>query len=405
MPSTERSECEDVSDADLMFINEDAEEQAPRAASSAFAWRILIVDDDREVHVATKFALSRSIIAGRALEFLSAYSAEEGKRVLENNPGVSVVLLDVVMEEHDSGLKFVEWMRSRSFDKQRIILRTGQPGYAPEADVISNYDINDYRSKAELTQTRLITSITTAVRAFQQLCMIEEQKFRLEHFSYALAHDFKQTTRQMLTFSTMLLQAAGSSLSPAEQGSLLYLKSAARRLGSLVDVLSQYTLLHQDVETQVFDVSSLFPDITASTSQMLEGREGSVSVTGEGKCLAHPALVGHVLQILVANGLQHNEAAKPAVNVAVTTEAGQCVIVVTDNGVGIDPAYREKIFEPRMRLRQSGELPGTGLGLTLSRKAIEAMGGTLECQATSETGSAFRLCLPAPPANARHYVM
>jgi len=100
-------------------------------------------------------------------------SAREGRSVLEQQPDVAVVLLDVVMEEHDAGLRFVEWMRARGYHKQRIILRTGQPGYAPELDIIRNFDINDYRTKDELTQTRLVTAMTAAVRTFDQFWKIE----------------------------------------------------------------------------------------------------------------------------------------------------------------------------------------------------------------------------------------
>ena len=108
-----------------------------RPAGGVPAWRVLIVDDEREVHAATLFALKDLIVSGRPLEFLHAYSAAEARGVMERTPGVAVVLLDVVMETGDAGLQLVRVIRDElGCADTRIILRTGQPGYAPELEVI-----------------------------------------------------------------------------------------------------------------------------------------------------------------------------------------------------------------------------------------------------------------------------
>jgi CheY-like chemotaxis protein len=126
-------------------------------------WRVLIVDDEREVHSATRFALKDLIVAARPLEFLHAYSASEARALMASTPGIAVVLLDVVMERGNAGLELVRAIREElGLADTRIILRTGQPGYAPELEVIRDYDINDYKTKAEMTHTRLATSLTTA---------------------------------------------------------------------------------------------------------------------------------------------------------------------------------------------------------------------------------------------------
>lgn len=124
------------------------------------AWRILIVDDEPDVHTVTKLALSRFKLDNRGIEFINAYSGEEAKRVLQDEKDVAMAFIDVVMESDHAGLELVKWIREEHNDRSiRLILRTGQPGQAPEEDVIVNYDINDYKAKAELDSRKLITSV------------------------------------------------------------------------------------------------------------------------------------------------------------------------------------------------------------------------------------------------------
>ena len=384
-------------DDDLLDILDDVDGDAEEEHVRAKCWRVLVVDDDQEVHDATRFALGADPIVGRALQLLSAYSAAEGKDVLEANPDIAVVLLDVVMEEHDAGLKFVEWMRARGYQNQRIILRTGQPGYAPELDVVRNYDINDYRSKNELTRTRLITAITAAIRSFQQFYLLEEKRASLEEFSYALAHDFKQTTRQIMVFSgRVIAYFEDNNIEPPQE--LSFMSGAAKRLGGLVDVMSQYTLLSQQPEIEDVDISSVFEDLRAALQPVLSETGGRLELSGSGACKANAAMLANVLQILASNGLQHNENPSPCVDVSASSGPRYCTIVVRDNGVGIDAAYLEEVFEPHMRLRATTDLPATGLGLTLSRRAVEALGGALWCESEPGSGSAFHLKLPAASA-------
>ena len=140
-------------------------------------WPLLIVDDDEDVHLATEFALRGLSIVGRPLEFLHARSAGEAIEVLRGRPDVAVILLDVVMEREDAGLEAVGRIRDElGLSAVRIVLRTGRPGYAPELDAVSNYDINDYKTKAELTRSKLFTTVTSAVRSYEQIRRLEESR-------------------------------------------------------------------------------------------------------------------------------------------------------------------------------------------------------------------------------------
>lgn len=133
-------------------------------------WRILVIDDDPEVHQVTRFALNRVELFGRQLELIHGHSAVEAAEILRQQQEIAVILLDVVMESDDAGLKLVDYIRQvMKLPLPRIILRTGQPGYAPELDVMARYDINDYRTKSELTQNRMIATLTAALRSYDQL--------------------------------------------------------------------------------------------------------------------------------------------------------------------------------------------------------------------------------------------
>ncbi|MFE1597675.1 ATP-binding response regulator [Methylobacterium sp. ID0610] len=169
-----------MSDDDILILAPD-DEAAPGEAASV-TWPVVVVDDDPAVHEGTRFALAGYALDGARLDILSAHSAAEARALLADRAGeVAVILLDVVMETEDAGLRLVDYIRRELRDETvRIILRTGQPGQAPERRVIVDYDINDYKAKTELTADKLFTSLTAALRAYQQLKRLEETRRGLE---------------------------------------------------------------------------------------------------------------------------------------------------------------------------------------------------------------------------------
>jgi signal transduction histidine kinase len=185
-----------MADDDIVHLIDDPSgepppEQGPR-------WKIAVIDDEPAVHDGTRFALSDYKLNGQGLEILSAYSAAEGRELLRNHSDVAVVLLDVIMESDTAGLDLVEFIRNDLKNETvRIILRTGQPGQAPERRVIVDYDINDYKAKTELTADKLFTSLTAALRSHQQLQRMVETRRGLEIIIEAAStlFDFKSMQR------------------------------------------------------------------------------------------------------------------------------------------------------------------------------------------------------------------
>jgi len=161
--STARQQPDDV----LIFAEDQPER--PRSLPGG-AWLVLIIDDEEEVHRLTRFVLADFSFEDRPVTFLSAYSAAEAQSMLRDHPEVAVILLDVVMEADDAGLRLVRHIREELGNHQaRIILRTGQPGQAPEADVVVRYDINDYKCKSELSAEQLRTTLLVSLRDYRDI--------------------------------------------------------------------------------------------------------------------------------------------------------------------------------------------------------------------------------------------
>lgn len=198
---------------ELLFLDEN--ESATLRASQA-SWTVLIVDDDEDVHSSTAFALKDARIFDRRITILNAYSAAEARELLAHRPDVAVILLDVVMESKDAGLTLARAIREEmQLHDLRIILRTGQPGYAPEVEVITAYDINDYKTKSELTQTRLLTAMIAALRSYRQILALNDSRRGLEMIIRASAD--LMTRRGLDHFSQGIITQLAALLSvPAE---------------------------------------------------------------------------------------------------------------------------------------------------------------------------------------------
>ena len=166
-------------DETLSFLEE--ESPAESGDNEAAPWKVMIVDDEQEVHSVTKMVLDGFSFSDRAVHFLSAYSGEEAFTMLEEHPDTAVILLDVVMEREDAGLQLVKRIRDDMRNAMvRIVLRTGQPGQAPEEKVILDYDINDYKAKTELTSTKLFTTMVSSLRSYRHLKRLEANRRGLE---------------------------------------------------------------------------------------------------------------------------------------------------------------------------------------------------------------------------------
>lgn len=172
-------------------------------------WRILVVDDDVEVHAVTRLILGKMRFKNRGIELLSAHSAAQARALLERETDIAVVLLDVVMETDDAGLQLVSVIRQELGNTStRIILRTGQPGQAPEKQVIVDYDINDYKAKSELTAQKLFTTVVAALRAYETIVALDKTRKGLEKILDSTSTLFQVSSLQQFA-AGVLTQLSG----------------------------------------------------------------------------------------------------------------------------------------------------------------------------------------------------
>jgi response regulator RpfG family c-di-GMP phosphodiesterase len=210
----------------LSLFNESVEPVLP-------PWKILIVDDEEDIHTITKMALKRFELEGRNLQFFHAYSAKEGMAILEKETDIALIFLDVVMETDDAGLKMAAWIRQTLENKFiRIVLRTGQPGQAPEEKVIVDYDINDYKEKTELSRKKLFTTVFSALRAYRDIVKIEDARKYQELYRSGLERVIDATSNvlekhTLKEFFTGLLQQVISLLQVNEASILLPIKAVS----------------------------------------------------------------------------------------------------------------------------------------------------------------------------------
>lgn len=190
-------------DSDFLLDDTLAEPEELRPVTTP--WRVLIVDDDESVHSISRVVLADVRFQGRGVDILSAYSGRQAAAMLRQSPDIAVVLLDVVMEDDDAGLKLVREIRDQMHNARlRIILRTGQPGQAPEREVIVNYDINDYKSKTELTAQKLFTATIAALRSYSDIVALERSRRGLERIIAGAPDLFAR--HSLTSFATTLLR-------------------------------------------------------------------------------------------------------------------------------------------------------------------------------------------------------
>ena len=211
---------------EIVFIGEDTADASERRDYRV--WNVLIVDDDKEIHTVTKLALSDVIFTDRKLHFLHAYSGQQAKQLLSQyRHDIAIILLDVVMENDEAGLNVVRFLREElNCHEPRIILRTGQPGYAPEEDVIKNYDINDYKTKTELTRNKLLTTVIASLRSYQQIQTISQSRKGLQKIIQSAAnlleeHSVKGFCEGVVTQISSLIGLDADGLVCAKAGSVL----------------------------------------------------------------------------------------------------------------------------------------------------------------------------------------
>jgi signal transduction histidine kinase len=363
--------------------------EAREAVKIATPQSLLVVDDseaEREIMLLTLGA------AFPAAEMSSAAHPLIARQMCADRQ-FDCVLTDYNMPDMDGVALAGELIAASAYLPIVLMTSVGDEMLAAKA---LRSGISDYLPKSRITTESIRRTVERSMQTCGQARLIDEQRGELENFAFALAHDFKQPIRQIATFTQMISDQIQRGEADQVHDHLAFLGDAARRLGKLVDVMSQYTLLNQPPELADVDLNRVLASVRASIAPYLAERGGEFVAPSEAPVIrGNETLMTQVLQNLVMNGLQYNRSSVPRVEVVARSGVGHCTLEVSDNGLGIDAEYLAEIFKPLFRLHPASEYAGSGLGLTLARKAVLAQDGAIWCESPRGRGSVFHVRLPA----------
>ncbi|MDP8219752.1 MAG: HD domain-containing protein [Candidatus Stygibacter frigidus] len=225
----EQEEEKQVKNSNELISNTEIE----RELSADFAtWKILVVDDEEDVHTITNMLFEDVNYQNKPVKILDAYNGEEAKNILAEIEDIALVFLDVVMETSHAGLEVVRYLRDELGNRTtRLILRTGQPGEAPESKVIMEYEIDDYKLKTELTAQKMITSLIGGLRSYGTLRSLEYENQRRKKAEIKLQESYKKLDR--------VFEQTVSCLSSTIELRDAYTAGHARNVGNLAILIAE----------------------------------------------------------------------------------------------------------------------------------------------------------------------
>lgn len=426
----------------LVFADEDGPEVTTDEPKTA--WKVMLVDDEPAVHQATKVALKFFSFEDRPISFVSAYSAAEARSLIEHNPDTALMLLDVIMETQDAGLQVAKYVREELENRAvRIVLRTGQPGQVPEQSVVVDYDINDYKTKLELTQQKLFTTMVSGLRAYRDLTALEESRAALENFNenlesivhhrtealeheveerekaeealkiyiHALTHDLRNPVTGMTNvLQSLIAQRLADEEPPSAKIPLSVLERMNAGCDRQLKMINTLIETHDieiwgvAIERSPFSLPALIQAVIDDWQLRFEKKR--VTVTQQ----IDPALLDvdrprwvngdrpqlwRVFENLLGNALKYNP---PGITIQVSAQIndspGYLRCAISDNGVGIPQPQQASIFDLYQRGEGASPTQGLGLGLYICRRIVEAHGGKIGVASQPARGSEFWFELP-----------
>jgi signal transduction histidine kinase len=382
---------------------------------------VLVVDDDETVIQVTRLVLSRFRFDNHALELICAASGREAIEVLSNRDDIAIVLLDVVMESDHSGFEVVSFIRNKLHNYiTRILLRTGQPGLAPERQVINDYDINDYIAKTEATTDRLNLSMTNALRSYRDILRAEylthrvvsaelEQQQALQAsqaksaFLAHMSHEIRTPLNGIIGMADIL---ADTDLNNEQQGYLDDIHNSGRALLGIVnDVLdlSKIEAGKLELEPRNFKLLDLIQEVNSMFHAPMMNKliqfDQLIAESVPESLFADSIRLQQLIMNLLGNALKFTASGG---RIGLSIELDDSVsdllegslplrITVSDSGIGIDESRLAKIFDAYQQAEShtSRIYGGTGLGLSLCRQITHLMGGDIGVTSKLGEGSIF----------------
>ena len=224
----------------------------------------------------------------------------------------------------------------------------------------------------------------------------------LEQFAYVASHDLQEPLRKVSGFCQLLQKRYGGQLDERADEYIRYAVDGAKRMQDLINDLLAFSRLGRT--TAAFapvDLQAVVDDVVRVLDDAIAGAGAEVTVGDLPVVQGDRRLLGAAFQNLIGNALKFRSEDAPIVGVSASldgsTDDGEWIVTVSDNGIGIDPDYGDQIFVIFKRLHGRTEYPGTGIGLALVKKIVEYHGGRVWLDPTPDTGSTFKLALPPSP--------
>jgi PAS domain S-box-containing protein len=274
---------------------------------------------------------------------------------------------------------------------QRSLVR--DPGGRPLLYIDTVRDITAQR-EAE-AEVRTLTAELEG-RVEQRTAELERSNKSLQAFSYSIAHDLRTPLRGLNGFSDALLEDYGELLGETGRGYARRIQAASERMGTIIDdLLSLSQVSHADMNLVPVDLSAEVAAIADGLRSGDPSRRVSFAIQKGVWATADRLLIRAVLENLVENAWKSTAGRDDATIEFAVTDDDATVCYVRDNGVGFDPAYISKLFQPFQRLHTTGEFPGTGVGLASVKRIIERHGGRTWAQGAVDRGATFYFTLGA----------
>ncbi len=367
-------------------------------------WKVLIVDDEEEIHVVTRLALHDFSFGGRHLEFVSAYSGEQARQMIQDNPDTAIILLDVVMETDSAGLDVARFIRQDIGNHfVRIILRTGQPGLAPERRVLKVYDINDYRAKTELTQDRLFSVIYTALSSYRDLIALARSRHQLiglvneiEQLSHLAARDLQMPLNEVVG-AMRKIGGRVNELPPtgglAEE--FLDIRENVYAMQSALNKLVALTSVGRFNENrEMVDCNSVVSDVLLNLDSEFQDSHANLHCETLPTVFACRRQLIQIFQNLISNSIRYSEGTPPEIYINATTHERNWVFSVSDTGIGIAPEHHSGLFNLFHRDSTEGAVKESGVGLAICEKIVRWHGGKIWLESELGKGSTFYFTIP-----------